>query len=78
MKLPEKVMSMLYEDTTREGENLVKIEYGDYDYTVFYNYVVTGEYSFAPDYIISEPEISIDIIEATAKDEEGNIIKLEI
>lgn len=78
MKLPGKVISMLYDEAKREGENLVKIEYGDYDYTVFYNYVVTGEYSFAPDYIISEPEISIDIIEATAKDEEGNIIKLEI
>jgi hypothetical protein len=77
MKLPEEVMKKLLANDILEGTHTFVIEYLGYEYTIKYVLTINGEYRYARDYIISEPDACFEIIEATKEDEKGNIITLE-
>ena len=79
MKLPGEVYAKIrYGEDLKEGEHTAYCDFDGEEYTVKYVMSIDGEYVYALDYIISEPEIIFKIIKATIYDEDGNIIKLEI
>lgn len=78
MNMKSEIYRKLFNEDLKEGENSVTIECKGEEMTIKYILTISGEYIYASDYIISEPDSNLELIEATTEDEDGNIIKLEI
>lgn len=76
--IPKEVVKELMSMDLKEGRHKVVIEHGDSDIIIEYYKNITGQYLYANDYIISEPELEFEITEATEIDQEGKIINLKV